>query len=128
MKILIFENEYPSVKGAFETANLLNFGGALDFTVCASSQQATFANIKEYSVIFVDIALATRSELDGFALIKKLESIDPSLLHRIIILTGNNKITDILTSKGINPDMLRIIIKPTNYEEITSNIQKIIPG
>jgi CheY-like chemotaxis protein len=126
MKIAVFENQYDSVKGAFETANLLNYNNTLQIEVFASSQIADLTKLAEYSAIFIDIDLSTKSELDGFALIQKIRSINDLLTSKIIILTGNNKIKEILKSREIYSKLIQIIIKPTNYEEITESINKAI--
>lgn len=126
MKIAIFENEYESVKGAFEIANFLNFNNELEFENFQSSQNANFSTIRNYSVIFVDIDLATKSDLDGFSLIQKIRKIDDALTNRIIILTGNNRIKEILIERNIYSDLISIIIKPTDFQEITKYIKKVI--
>lgn len=126
MKIAIFENEYDSVKGAFDIANFLNFNNELQFENFSSSQNADFSTIRNYSVIFIDIDLATKSELDGFGLIQKIRKLDDSLTNKIVILTGNNRIKEILKERNIYSDAIKIIIKPTDYEEITGVINKVI--
>ena len=126
MKIAIFENEYDSVKGAFESANFLNFSNMLEFENFPSSQNANFSNIESYRAIFVDIYLAAKSELDGFGLIQKIRKFDDKLTERIVILTGNNKIKEILKERDIYSELINIIIKPTDFEEITKVIKKII--
>lgn len=128
MKIAIFENEYESVKGAFETANLLNFNNKLEIENFQSSQKADLSKLDEYTAIFIDIDLSSKSDLDGFALIQKIAGIDEKLMKKIIILTGNNKIEEALNSRNIKGGLIQIIIKPTNYEEITEHMNKIIKG
>lgn len=126
MKIAIFENEYESIKGAFETANLLRFNKKLEFSVFTSSQNADFLNIHNYSIIFIDIDLSSKSFLDGFGVINKIKEIDDNLMKRTIILTGNNKIKEAMDDRNISDPRINIIIKPTNYEEISSIIKKIV--
>lgn len=124
MKVAVFENEYDSVKGAFETSKLLDFNNELEIDVFPSSQKADFTSLEEFSAIFVDIDLSAKSELDGFSLIQKIRTINDLLTNRIIILTGNNKIEEILKERKIFSESIQIIIKPTNYEEISSAIKK----
>lgn len=126
MKIAVFENEYESVRGAFEASNLLDFNGELDIKVFPSSQQANLNSITNYEVIFVDIDLSAKSELDGFTLIQKIQAIDLNFNDRIIILTGNNKINEALKLRNIEANSIQIIIKPTNYEEITKAINCVL--
>ena len=125
MKIAIFENEYPSVQGAFDAANLIDFNNQLTVKVFPSSQSANFQEMKEYEVIFVDIDLSTKSQLDGFGVINKIKECDNSLTNRIVILTGNSKIEEILSERGIERDGIQIIIKPTNFTEISNAINNV---
>lgn len=125
MKIAIFENEYDSVRGSFETSNLLNFDNSLIFDVFPSSQNADLTKLDEYSAIFIDIDLSANSELDGFSLIQKIRKLNEDYSSKIIILTGNNKIKEIMKSRNIITNLIQILIKPTNYQEIT-NILKTI--
>lgn len=127
MKVAIFENEYDSVKVAFETANFIHFNSTLQLDVFPSSQKADLSKINDYYAIFIDIDLSSRSELDGFGLIQAIRQIDNSLIGKIIILTGNNKIEDALKSRNIPTNSIQIIIKPTNYDEIAEHIKKIKP-
>jgi two-component SAPR family response regulator len=123
MKVAIFENEYESVRFSFETANLIHFDNKIEFSIFPSSQSANTSNLEEYNVIFIDIDLSSKSLLDGYSLIEKLLGINSTLKNRIVILTGNNKINESLKSRGLNN--LKIIIKPTDYEEISSAISEI---
>ena len=126
LKISIFENEFNSVKGAFDASKVLSFDSKLDYKVYPSSQLANFDDINKEDVIFIDIDLSQNSELDGFSLISKLKEIDIKILNKIVILTGNNKIIESLNNKGINFHKKQIIIKPTDYEIITESINYII--
>ena len=81
--------------------------------------------INEYDVIFVDIDLSSKSELDGFSLIQNIRSFDDALTKRIIILTGNNKIEEILRERKIYSPEISIIIKPASYIEISNKIKKV---
>lgn len=125
MKIAIFENEYASVNGAFETANLLYFNDSLDITVYPSSQSANLSRINQFRVIFIDIDLSSKSDLDGFSLIDNLYTADNTIIEKIVILTGNNKIKEALINRSIDPELIKIIIKPTNYEEINESIKAV---
>lgn len=125
MKIAIFENEYQSVSGAFNAANLLNFNNELEIKVYASSQSALLNDIIKYDVIFIDIDLSTKSDMDGYSLIQELKRFDTNINRKIAILTGNNKILESLNQREIDSVDISIIIKPTDFEEITNNIKKI---
>ncbi len=125
MNIAIFENEYQSVSGAFSAANLLNFENALNIQVFPSSQSATLTEIVCFEVIFIDIDLSSKSDLDGYSLIQQLQKLDDNINKKIVILTGNNKIIESLNLRKINSTYISIIIKPTDYDEISKVIMKV---
>lgn len=126
MKIAIFENEYPSVEVAFKAANLIEFNNQLELMVFYSSQDANFQELRDYDVIFVDIDLSVKSQLDGFGVVHKINEIDKRLSSRIVILTGNSKIEEILSERGIERDGIQIIIKPTHFNEISNAIKNVV--
>lgn len=125
MKIAIFENEYISIKIAFETANLVNFNSQLNLVVFESSQKAKLEDILDYDVIFIDIDLSHKSELDGFKLIEKLKELDLEVLNKIVIITGNNQIEKTIKDRDLNLAQIQVIKKPTDYEELSNMIKKI---
>ena len=128
INVSIFENEYISVKGAFEAANFIRFNKELSIKQYPSSQSANLKNITSDDVIFVDIDLSQKSDLDGFGLISKLIEHDPDSLKKVIILTGNNKIKESLEEQGISIPLHRIVIKPTDYEIIGNSIDSVLSG
>lgn len=125
MKIAVFENEYSSVVGAFKAANLLNFNNSLDVKNFPSSQSISIEEVLLFDVIFIDIDLSSKSELDGYSLIKKLYEIDDSIKNKLIILTGNNNVVESLFHKGIDSSEIIIVIKPTHYKMISDAINKV---
>lgn len=125
MKIAVFENEYQSVSGAFNAANFLNFENSLDIHVFPSSQSTMLPEIVNFDVIFIDIDLSSKSELDGYSLIQQLQKLEDKINKKIVILTGNNKIIESLNLRKLNSTDISIIIKPTDYEEIAKVITKV---
>lgn len=125
MKIAVFENEYDSVKGAFDAANLIGFNNKIELINYPSSQSADFGIINEYRIIFIDIDLSAKSDLDGFGLLQKIKNLDAGLIKRIVILTGNNKIEESLKERGIYSNQIKILIKPVDYTEIITIINKV---
>ena len=127
MKIAIFENEYKSVKLSFEACNSILFENKLKLVNFTKSQDFDFEQIKEFDVFFVDIDLSVRSDLDGYKLIKLLIEIDPMVAHKIIVLTGNNKIVENLNNNGIIDPIIHnnIVMKPTNFFELGEAINKV---
>ena len=88
-KIAIFENEIIEVEGIFEYLNYPDhFDGKLNYSYFVSSQSIKdFQDLKNYHLVLVDISLSVNSELDGFALIEKIEKeIQP--IPKILIITG----------------------------------------
>ncbi len=128
MKIAIFENEYDSVKGAFLAANAINFDSSFEIDNFPSSQSIPLDQVVNYDVIFIDIDLSSKSLLDGYSLIQKLQAISKGVKinEKIVILTGNNRIIESLKQKNINHSGIQMIIKPTDYIELTKVINNII--
>lgn len=126
MKLAIFENEFQSVKGAFDSANLLNFDNLFTYDVYVSTQLFSMEWTMNYDIFIVDMDLSTKSELDGFGLIKKFTLKDELLLNKIIVLTGNNKIREVLKERNIDIKEKRILVKPISYKEITDSINDVI--
>lgn len=125
MNIAIFENEYESVKVSFEAANLIYFDNKIEFTVYPSSQSADLSKINDYDVVFIDIDLSSKSDLDGYSLIEKISNTYPDVEKRMVVLTGNNKIVESLNLRGLYIKDLQIIIKPTDYEEVSKSIIEV---
>nr|DAM86998.1 MAG TPA: Pilus assembly protein TadZ N-terminal [Caudoviricetes sp.] len=121
--ILIIENEYSSVKIAFDTANTLCFDDKLHFKNISKAQQLTGLDINSYSVIFVDISLATNSTLDGFGIIEQFRLHHPDLMNRIVIITGNNKIKDAIKEHKLDSYNLTVLIKPVGFQEIEKTLK-----
>ena len=126
MKVAIFENEYDSVRLAFETANLISFDNKIDFQVFTSSQASNRFTINQFDVIFIDIDLSVKSIHDGYTLITNLIEENPDLAKKIVVLTGNNKIRESLANRGIDSTTLQVIIKPTDFIQIANSINKVI--
>ena len=71
--ILIFEDEWPTIRGSFDLANQFAFNGKLHFNSISRSQDITFSSWNGiYDAVFVDITLAKNSALDGFYIIKEI--------------------------------------------------------
>ncbi|RUA29007.1 MAG: hypothetical protein DSY77_15585 [Bacteroidetes bacterium] len=128
MKIAVFENQFEDIKGAFEFANLLSFDGNLEIKIFPRSQDCDLETISIFDVIFIDIDLSKKSELDGYGLVKKLQELEGDLLNRIVILTGHSKIKDTMIHRGIDDERIKIVIKPTDFEELTDVINEVITG
>lgn len=121
--ILIIENEYNSIKIAFDTANTLCFDDKLHFKNISKAQQLSGLDISSYSVIFVDISLAANSSLDGFGIIEQIRTRNPNLIDRIVIITGNNKIKDAIKEHNLEKCNLTVLIKPVGFQEIEKTLR-----
>ena len=126
-KILIFEDEWPTIRGSFEMANIYAFEGILDFGVKAKSQDASFDDwSNQYLAVFVDITLAKNTRLDGYSILKKIKEENLMSLDRVFVLTGNSKLPDKLKEIGLNPKNFQIIYKPLGFDELVKYLRVIV--
>ena len=72
-EVLIIENEYSYVKGAFDFVNEFMMNNSLHYRVISRSQDVPWDELSNYNFIFVDISLSQRSELDGYGILQKIE-------------------------------------------------------
>jgi DNA-binding NtrC family response regulator len=118
MKILIFENEIQGIKESFDDVNFLDFNGRLEFDYYEKSQTFTkFDTLSEYDMAFIDIDLSTKSEKDGYAIIRDL--IDNYDYRKIVVMTGH-EVKEKLKCMGW--DFLDILEKPIFLDELKSKI------
>ncbi|NDW11831.1 response regulator [Bacteroides sp. 214] len=116
-KVLIFENEYPYVQAAFEYVRDIYFEGQIEYTVLANSQDLKpFSKIEEFDYVFVDISLGQYSSMDGFGILKKIES-DNLEVKTVVILTGNHLIEQVLIERGIK-NSYPILSKPIDFKDL----------
>lgn len=116
-KILIFENEYSFVQTAFEYVKDIYFNNQIEYKVLANSQALTpFSAIADYDYVFVDISLGQNSHLDGFGILKKIETEDIAV-NKVIILTGNHLIGQMLKERGVKK-IYPILSKPIDFQDL----------
>ena len=126
-KILIFEDEWNTIRGSFELANIFAFDNRLKFKVKPRSQDEPFESWREkYSIVFVDITLAKNTQWDGFNIIKEIYEKDLFDLDKVVIMTGNSKISEKLKDLGINDDKITILYKPIAFNALADQIKKIL--
>jgi len=124
MKIAIFENEIPMVEGAFEAMNLAYFENKIKYKFFTYSQEAKpYEKLKEYDIIFVDIQLTAKSELDGFNLITVILPIVGK--EKLAIITGFSRNEKILSELGL-PE-IPIITKPVDFIKLKDFIDTNFP-
>lgn len=116
-KVLIFENEYSFVQTAFEYVKDIYFNNQIEYTVLSNSQELRpFSKIEEYDYVFVDISLGQNSQMDGFSILKKIET-DNLNVKKIIILTGNHLIGQMLKERGVK-NTYPILSKPIDFKDL----------
>lgn len=117
-KVLVIEDEFREVQVAFEYVNDLCLNSELDINNVAKSQDVDFTKISEYDYVFLDITLAKKSQMDGYGILKKIER-ENIPIQKLVIMTGNGKISDVLKERGITNDYPKLI-KPLDYQELKS--------
>ncbi|MDR2993262.1 MAG: hypothetical protein LBV11_05425 [Bacillus cereus] len=125
ISILVIENEFNSIKGAFEAANLFDFDSKLKVKNLDKAQDVNFDELSSYDVIFLDISLAIKSELDGFGIIQKIKTLNNSddILSKIVVITGDFEIDKKMEEKHLH---LPILKKHINFNDITKMIKQIL--
>ena len=117
-KVLVIEDEFREVQIAFEYVNDLCLKSELEIINVAKSQDVDFTKISEYDYVFLDITLAKKSQMDGYGILKKIER-ENIPIQKLVIMTGNGKISDVLKERGITNDYPKLI-KPLDYQELKS--------
>ena len=117
-KVLVIEDEFREVQVAFEYVNDLCLNSELEIINVAKSQDVDFTKISEYDYVFLDITLAKKSQMDGYGILKKIER-ENIPIQKLVIITNNGKISDVLKERGITNDYPKLI-KPLDYQELKS--------
>lgn len=123
MKILTIENEFASIQPVFNAIECLVFKETLDMKQCDKSQDIPWDSLNTFDAIFVDISLATKSNLDGYGILEKIKKEYPSLLPKVAIITGNDKISEMLKERNLDDCNVRIFEKPLRYKDIAAFIK-----
>lgn len=69
------------------------------------------------------ISLATKGNLDGSGILSKMRREYPSVLNKIAIITGNDKIIEMLKERSLDDCNVKIFEKPLRYKEIADFIR-----
>ena len=117
-KVLVIEDEFREVQVAFEYVNDLCLNSELEIINVTKSQDVDFTKISEYDYVFLDITLAKKSQMDGYGILKKIER-ENIPIQKLVIMTGNGKISDVLKERGITNDYPKLI-KPLDFQELKS--------
>lgn len=126
-KILIFEDEINSIRGAFDFANALYFNDELDFKFASKSQDVNFGQLESYSMIFIDITLANKTAMDGYGVVSKIIERGTFPIEHIRILTGNSKVQDGLSVRNLPVNKIKVLYKPVDFNDISKEILQVLP-
>lgn len=128
-KILIFEDQWDTIRGSFELANLYAFNNELVFRSVTKSQDVSFSNWSDlYSAVFVDITLAKKTERDGFNIVKEIKEKRLIDLDKVVVLTGNGKVVEKLIELGFKKDEVKVMYKPVAFDEVACVLKEILNG
>lgn len=126
-KILIFEDEWSTIKGSFELANIYAFDSNLTFVNKTKSQDIAYNSWRElYDAVFVDITLAKNTQWDGFNIIKEIHDTNLFPLNKVVVLTGNSKVEEKLNEMGINTNLVKVLYKPINFEFLAKELKRVL--
>ena len=114
-KVLVIEDEFMEVQVAFEYVNDMYLNGDLEITSVIKSQEVDFSKLSDFDYIFLDITLAKKSHMD-YGILKKIET-EHIPIHKLVIMTGNGKISDVLKERGITMEYSKMI-KPIDFQEL----------
>lgn len=124
MEIAIFENEFDTLEVAFKYLNKKFYDKKLKFINFPRSQSIEeFSDIENYSLVIIDIDLSAQSELDGFGLIRKIES-EIKNIPKILILTGQELDENYVEENNLSRKY-PILEKPVNYKKIKLEFDKL---
>lgn len=125
-RVLIIENEFQSIKAPIMVLEekYKQEQNALEYKVYVKSQDVVWGEVESYHAILVDLSLAAKSEMDGYAILKKIKDVYPKMVSRTAIITGNGMVEEALKEKGIESDEFKVFTKPLKYMELKSFIDK----
>jgi CheY-like chemotaxis protein len=118
MKVLVLEDDFFVMKGAFDYLNVKYYNGDLKVENIAKTQD--FANLNEantYDKIFVDISLHRNSVQDGYSFINTLKGVLNDL-RKVVVITGSDKVENQLKQIGL-PE-IKVLLKPITFLDLKS--------
>ena len=129
-KVLIIENEFHSIKAPISVleGKYKQEQDELEYKVYVKSQDVVWGEVLSYHAILVDLSLAAKSEMDGYAILKKIKTEYPAMISRTAIVTGNGMVEESLKEKGIGIDVFKVFTKPLKYMELKSFIDSAVVG
>lgn len=125
--ILIFEDDWATIRGSFDLANIFSFENTLEFKNVIKSQDVDYKSLKDlYDVVFVDITLAKNTEMDGFSIIKMIFEEKFYPLEKLVVLSGNSKVEERLKEMEIPTDKITVLYKPISFDILAKELKKIL--
>lgn len=124
-RILIIEDEYEFIEESFDYLNDIEFNRQLQFRIVKKSQEISpFSSIKDYDCVFIDLKLGQDSKMDGYAILRRIES-DKLPVKKIVLLTGNNKIKEILPTRNVKGNY-PVVTKPIELPVLRNVLGEIM--
>lgn len=119
MKILVVEDDYFLLSRSFEYLNTVYFGGALEIVNVEKSQDIRpIESVQNYYAVFVDVSLHAHSQMDGYSLIKTIQSLRLKNRPKIFLLTGSDNIEQKLNEHSISMQEREILRKPVSFIDL----------
>ncbi len=118
-RVLVIDDD-TGIQGLFNTL-LRRDGFSVD---CAPNGREAFEYLKRgsYSVILLDLMMP---DVNGFELLDRLERDSPSLLRRVIVMTGASQ----RVVEGLDPNRVwGLIRKPFDINELVASAQRCANG
>lgn len=113
--IAVFENDYATVNGVFDTVNIL-LSGELKVHLFTTLNDASINDSMSNEHIFVDIDLSKTNKITGYDVIKALLGKNYPL-EKISIITGHHVMKTELIDNGI-PENIKVFNKPLGVLKI----------
>ncbi|MGO4293586.1 hypothetical protein [Chitinophaga sp. RAB17] len=113
MRILVLEDDYNNIKGAFDYLNAKYYDGNIIIENYSKTQDLP-GDLLVFDKIFVDISLQKSSTQDGYAFIR---SILPSFdAKNIIIITGSDNVNQKIEEHNLGD--IKILKKPISFLDV----------
>lgn len=124
MKILVFENEFKEIEGAFKGLKII-LDDKVDYEVKKSSQDlGDFEKLYSYDVVFVDLDLVPTSKMTGYDILKEIKDSSNVQKPVVIVITGHSTAKEELQRRGV--EMFSILEKPFGMNELENIIKPLL--
>jgi len=118
MKVLVLEDDFHVLKGAFDYLSYKYYDGNLEVENYSKTQDVTnISNADTYDKIFVDISLHRNSNQDGYSFIRALKE-HLANIKKVVIITGSDKVQEKLAEEGLSN--IEVLKKPVTFLDLKS--------